>query len=421
MGFVVVGLSHKTAPVEVREQAFIPPTGVGECVRRLVDRELIESGVLLSTCNRTELYAMAAAPDAPNRLIDSFGLWPHQLPFGAWRRYAYGLSDEEALRHVFRVASGLESMIVGEAQVLGQVKDALTTARHEGVVDTELEIILQGAMRAGKRIRHDTELGRRPVSVSHAAVASAREFLGSLAGRGVLLVGTGSMTRVAVRLLQKQRIGPLYVCSRTMERADRAARLLGGRPVTLDGIVNVIDGVDIILSSTNAPHHLFDVDLVEELQSRRGQGPLVIIDIAVPRDVDPDVATIAGVHLLNIDDLQVLAESNREERKAFIPAAERIIDREVQVTRRALDTRQSAEAVTALVRKAEGMRDSVLARQLAKVPEDDERTRAALRELADALTAKFLHGPIRALRESRDEAEKAAILERAFNVDPEQR
>jgi glutamyl-tRNA reductase len=312
-------------------------------------------------------------------------------------------------------------MIVGEAQVLGQVKEALRTARQDAVVDPELEIILQGAIRAGKRIRHETELGRRPVSVSHAAVASARELLGTLAGRGVLLVGTGTMTRVAVRLLQKQRIGALYVCSRTMERADHVARLLGGQPVTLDAIVSVIGGVDIILSSTNAPHHLFDGGLVEELQSQRAHRPLVIIDIAVPRDVDPDVTAIPGVHLLNIDDLQVLADSNREERKAFIPAAERIIDQELQVTRRALETRQSAAAVTALVRNAERLRDSVLARHLARIPADDERTRLAMHELADALTAKFLHGPVRALRESRDEAEKDAILERAFDLDREQR
>jgi glutamyl-tRNA reductase len=223
-----------------------------------------------------------------------------------------------------------------------------------------------------------------------------------VAGRGVLLVGTGSMTRVAVRLLQKQQIGSLYVCSRTMERADHVAGLLGGQSVILDDIAGVIDGVDIILSSTSAPHQLFDVGLVEQLQSRRAHRPLVIIDIAVPRDVDPDVGAIEGVHLLNIDDLQALAESNREERKAFIPAAERIIDDELRVTRRALDTRQSAAAVTAMVREVERLRDDVLERHLARVPSDDERTRAAMRELADALTAKFLHGSIQALREGRE-------------------
>src|SRR2546425_3734670 len=180
VNFVLVGLSHKTAPVEIREQLFIPEAGVGECVRRLIDRDLIESGILLSTCNRTELYALAALEASPDRLLESFGLWPHALPFDEWRHYAYQLSGEDAVAHLFRVACGLDSMVIGEAQILGQIKRALVAARQAGGLSARLEIIARGAIRAAKRTRHETELGRRPVSVSHAAVAAAADVLGGL-------------------------------------------------------------------------------------------------------------------------------------------------------------------------------------------------------------------------------------------------
>jgi glutamyl-tRNA reductase len=195
--FVLVGLSHKTAPVEIREQVFIPEAGVGECVRRLVDRDLIESGMLLSTCNRTELYAVASEETKPERLLGSFGLWPHALPFEAWRRYAYQLSGEDAITHLFRVASGLDSMMIGEAQILGQIKKAMVAARQAGGLDARLEIIARAAIRAAKRTRHETGIGRRPVSVSHAAVAAAGKVLGDLTNRTVLLVGAGEMSEVA--------------------------------------------------------------------------------------------------------------------------------------------------------------------------------------------------------------------------------
>jgi len=414
--FVLVGLSHKTAPVEIREQLFIPEAGVGECVRRLIDRDLIESGILLSTCNRTEIYAVAAPEAAPDRLLESFGLWPHALPFDEWRRYAYQLSGEDAVAHLFRVASGLDSMVIGEAQILGQIKRALVAARQAGGLNAWLEIIVRGAIRAAKRTRHETGIGRRPVSVSHAAVAAAATVLGDLAGRHVLLIGAGEMSEVALRLLRKQRIGDVYLASRTFDRADQVAQPLGGQAVPFDGIGEIIAEVDIILTSSSAPHHVLDAERVERFQSRRDGRSLLIIDMAVPRDVDPQVSQVPGVHLLNIDDLHTIAQTNREERKAWMPAAERIVDDELRATRLALDARESAPTVEALVHHVEQLRDSVLERHLSRVPPDDATTRDAMRELADALTARFLHGPVRALRESPDPTLDAAVMTDAFGL-----
>ena len=417
MKFVVLGLSHKSAPLDVREQVFIPETGVGECVRRLIDHDLIESGVLLSTCNRTELYAIASAHDTPNRLFESFGLWPHQLPFEAWQRYAYRLTGEDAMDHLFRVAGGLDSLMIGEAQVLGQLKRALSLARQAGALDAQLEIIIRGALRAAKRIRHETGLGRRPVSVSHAAVAATQEILGGLAGRNVLLLGAGEMSEVTLRLLRNHRIGSVYLASRRFERADEVAQTAGASAVPFDGIEEIIGAVDIIVSSSSAPHHLLDAGRVMTFQERRGGRPLLIVDMAVPRDVDPSAAGVAGVHLLNIDDLQRVAETNREAREAFVPAAEQIIAEEVRATGHALDARESAPTVQALVSRMERLRDGVLERHLARVPATEVATREAMRDLADALTAKFLHGPIRALRESPDPTLEAAVMNDAFDLD----
>ncbi|HVS05666.1 MAG TPA: glutamyl-tRNA reductase [Candidatus Dormibacteraeota bacterium] len=417
MKFVVLGLSHKSAPLDVREQVFIPETGVGECVRRLIDHDLIESGVLLSTCNRTELYAIASANDTPDRLFESFGLWPHQLPFEAWQRYAYRLTGDDAMDHLFRVAGGLDSLMIGEAQVLGQLKRALSLARQAGALDAQLEIIIRGALRAAKRIRHETGLGRRPVSVGHAAVAATQDVLGGLAGRNVLLLGAGEMSEVTLRLLRNQRIGSVYLASRRFERADEVAQTGGAAAVPFDGIEEIIGSVDIIVSSSSAPHHLLDAGRVTTFQERRGGRPLLIVDMAVPRDVDPDAAGVAGVHLLNIDDLQRVAETNREAREAFVPAAEEIVAEEVRATGQALDARESAPTVQALVSRVERLRDGVLERHLARVPASEVETREAMRDLADALTAKFLHGPIRALRESPDPTLEAAVINDAFELD----
>ena len=417
VNFVLVGLSHTTAPVEIREQVFIPEAGVGECVRRLIDRDLIESGLLLSTCNRTELYAIASVEAAQDRLLESFGWWQHALPFEAWQRYAYRVSGEEAMAHLFRVASGLDSMIIGEAQILGQIKKALVSARQAGALDARLEIILRGAIRAAKRTRHETGLGRRPVSVSHAAVAAAANLLGDLAGRHVLLLGAGEMSEVALRLLHKKQIGQIYLASRTFDRADQVAQPLGGQAVPFDAIGDIIAEVDIILSSSSAPHTVLDAAQVETFQSHRGGRPLLIIDMAVPRDVEPQVGYLSGVHLLNIDDLQTIAQANREERGAWVPAAETIVDEELRATCVALDARESAPTVKALVNRVERLRDGVLERYLARVPATEVETREAMRDLADALTARFLHGPIRALRESPDPSLEAAVMSDAFELD----
>lgn len=419
MKFVAVGLSYKTAPIEVREQSFIPESKIAECLQRLIDRELIESGVLLSTCNRTELYAASASEEAPGRLLESFGSWPHHLPFETWRRYAYSLEGEDAIAHLFRVTSGLDSMVLGEAQILGQLKQALAAARQAGGLDAGLEVIFQGALRAGKRVRTETELGRRPVSVAHAAVAKSLEVFGELQERGVLVIGAGRMSQVALRLLKNRRIRRVYLTSRTRERADRVARPLGGQSVEFDRIGDIMPEVDILISSSSAPHNLFDRTRVEEFQARRRYRPLLVIDLAVPRDVDPDVSQVGGVQLFNIDDLQLVATTSLEERKASVPPAERIVEEELARTRRGLDARASASTISALVRRVERLRDRELARHLGSVPASDKAAREAMRALADSLSAKFLHGPIRTLRESADSAVEAYVFTEAFDLEAE--
>jgi glutamyl-tRNA reductase len=417
VNFVVVGLSHKTAPVEIREQAYIPASGVGECLRRLADRELIESGVLLSTCNRTELYALAPLQNRADELLQAFGLWPHELPYSAWQRYAYQLEGRAAIGHLFRVAAGMESMIIGEGQVLGQLKDALSQARQAGVTDARLDVVLHGAIRAGKRVRHETPLGREPVSVSHAAVVKAGKLLGSLEGRGVLLLGAGPMSEIALRLLQNDRIGPVFVASRTRERAERMARPSGAESVAMDDLERIADRIDIVMSSSSAPHHLLDRERVERMQAKRSGRMLLLIDMAVPRDIDPAAAAVTGVQLADIDDLQSIAEHGREARKAWLPAAETIIEEELTRTERALEARDAAAAIATLVSRAERLRDEVVERHMARHPASSEAEQAAMRQLADSLTSRLLHEPIQALRETADGSIERAVITQAFGLD----
>ncbi len=421
MPFVLVGLSQKTAPVEIREQAYVPESGVGDCLRRLVDRDLIDGGVLLSTCNRTELYAVAAAQDADDRLLEAFGEWPHQLDCEAWRRHAYHLAGSAALEHLFRVACGLDSMVIGEAQVLGQLKRALEQARRAGTLETSLYLIVRGALRAGKRVRQETALGRNAVSVSHAAVAQAQQLLGDLAGRSVLLLGAGAMTEVALRLLRNQGVARTYVVSRTAERADRVARPLGAHAIALEAIEEIAEEIDIIISSSSAPSYLLDKERVISLQGRRAARPLIIIDIAIPRDVDPEVGQLPGVRLFNIDDLRAIAEMNLKGRQAAVPAAERILEEEVARTQQSLQSREGAPLITALVQHGERIRDAELKRAVSRLPQADTATKEALRGLAEALTAKFLHAPIRYIKESADPRLDGEVLREAFDLRPEAR
>ena len=419
MNFAVAGLSYKTAPLDVREKAYVPESGVGECLQRLIDRGIIESGILLSTCNRTELYAIMASPDGADRLRESFGLWPHQLAFDSWRRFAYQLSGAAAIAHLFRVAAGLDSMVLGEGQILGQIKQAFERAQQVAKLDPSLHVALRGAIRAGKRVRHETELGRNAVSVSHAAVAQARTVFGGLRGRGVLLVGAGPMSEVALRLLRNQGIGETYVTSRTVERAERMALPFGARAIAWDEIDAVIDAVDILLSASSAPSYLFDVPQVRRMQERRRLRPLLVLDIAVPRDVDPAVAQLPGVYLFNVDDLREAADANLEGRRDAIPAAERIVAEELDRTRAALRAGEAAPTATALVRRTQQLRDEALARHLGRVPATETRHREAMQRLAADLTARFLDGPLRLLRFSDDPMVDEAVIRDAFDLGPD--
>lgn len=418
--FVLVGLSHKTAPLDIREQAYIPDASVGECLQRLADRDLLQAGVLLSTCNRTELYAVAPGDAADDRLLRAFGEWPHQLPYETWRRYAYHLAGARAMEHLFRVAAGLDSMVIGEGQILGQLKQALDQAQRAGTLDAILHVILRGAIRAGKRVRNQTELGRSAVSVSHVAVMRAREILGELAGRTVLVVGAGAMSEIAVRLFRNQGIRRVHLVSRTLQRADEFARPLGVEAVDFAAIESVIADVDVMLTSSSAPYVLFDRARIERFQALRNGRPLVIVDIALPRDVHPDVSRIPGVSVSNIDDLRVVAEQNLRDREASAPAAERIVEAELMRTRNHLQAREAAPLISALVRQAERTRDGEVERVLSQLPLADAATRQALHGLADRLTAKLLHAPIQHLRETATPALDGAVLKDAFDLtDPE--
>lgn len=358
---------------------------------------------------------MASTPLAAERLVDAFGQWPHQLPFGSWQRHSFRAAGRPAMEHLFRVASGLESTVVGEPQVLGQLKTAVSLARDHHLTNPSLEIVMRGAIRAGKRVRTECNLGRGAPSVSHVAVAKAAEIMGPLRHRGVLVVGAGPMSRIALRLLHQHGVATLFLASRTADRAEQAALGLA-EAVPMGGIEAVADRIDVIMTATNAPHVLLDASTVKQLQERRAGRPLLVIDMAVPRDIDPLVGALPGVRLLNVDELQSTAGSDADHRRGWISMAGAILIEEVDAAEAALEARKASDTIAAVIQHANRLRDEVVERFNARLPDGDAAGKRAMRELAQSLTARLLHQPIQALRRAEEEGMRSAIAG-AFGID----
>ncbi|MBI3909939.1 MAG: glutamyl-tRNA reductase, partial [Armatimonadetes bacterium] len=301
---ILVGLSHKTAPVTLREKLAVTGTELYRTLHALREATAAQESALLVTCNRTELYAVTDAPAWQEQLLDFLAARGGMSP-GHLQKYLYFFEGTPAARHLFRVAAGLDSMMIGEAQILGQVKEALQFAHGAGTTGATLHSLFQHALTTGKRARAETEIGRGAVSVSLAAVQLARQIFGRLTGCVVLVLGAGKMSAQTVRFLLNDGVSPhVLVCNRTAGHAESLAAELGGEPYPWNKLPEALVRADIVISSTSAPHAVVTPDGVRAaLRARRGR-PLFIIDIAVPRDVDPTVGDLEDVYLYNIDDLQ---------------------------------------------------------------------------------------------------------------------
>jgi glutamyl-tRNA reductase len=396
---VVIGVNHRTSPLALLERVAINADGVAKTLHDVCTKANVTEAVVLSTCNRTEIYAVAerfhgAYADIRDVLCDLGGLAPEDL-----HPHLYSQHDDAAVTHLFEVAAGLDSAVIGESEILGQVRAAWELARTHGGAKATLNLLFRHALEVGKRARTETGIGRGTASVSHAAVEMARELLGELGTRRVLVVGAGEIAEATAVALAGSGVGEIAVTNRTHDRAVALAARVGGRVRPFADLGPSIAEADLVVTCTGAGSIIIDTDTVEGgLAARRGR-PLMIIDIAVPRDVDSAVASLPGATLLNLEDLRAWAARALEARAGEAERVHRIVDEEVE--RHLLDAtaRQAAPLVAALRAKAESVRQGELDRYQAKLADLTPAQREAVEALTVGIVNKLLHEPSVRLRE----------------------
>jgi glutamyl-tRNA reductase len=400
MPLFVAGLSHKNAPVALREQLAVEEDKLREVLLDLQGTDLLREVVVLSTCNRVEIYGVADAPGEARAAAFRHLCRHRGVELTAVEALLYTHLEADAVHHAFRVAASLDSMMVGEPQILGQVKDAFALAQACETVGPHLHPLFSQAFSVAKRVRTETEIARHAVSVSFAAVDLAKKIFDGLAGRAVLLVGAGKMSELAAKHLVEQGAFPVYVTNRTWARAQDLARALAGTAVPWDELATALASVDIVVTSTGATEPVVTRAMVARaLQGRRGRS-LFFIDIAVPRDVEPDVDALDGVYRYDIDDLKQVVDANLRERAREAQRAEVLVEREVG---KFLTRQGDAEVIPTIVSlrgRLEEIRLGEVRRTLARLPDASPETRAAVEALSSAIVNKILHVPITKLRES---------------------
>ena len=396
MAVIVVGLNHRTAPLDLLERMTVPAETLPKALHDLVSRENVTEAVVLSTCNRTEVYLAAekyhgALQDVRNSLSELTHIAPEDFADDL-----YAFHDAAAVAHLFAVASGLDSAVLGESEILGQVRQAWETATAEGAAGPGLHMLFRHALEVGKRARTETGIGRSTTSVSSAAVALAAERLGSLAGRRVLVLGAGEMGEgMAVALAAAG--SEVLVANRTPERAEALATRVGGRSIGLFELPDALVEVDLLLTSTGAQSVMVDHAELEPVVVRRAGRPLLIVDVAVPRDVDPTASDLSGVTLLDMDDLRAFADVGLAERKREAARARDLIDEEVSRYREASTARQVAPVITSLRERIEALRVAEVARLGRKLSPAEQ---ADLDALSRSLVGKLLHEPTVRLKDA---------------------
>jgi glutamyl-tRNA reductase len=399
---VIIGLNHRSAPVEIREKIAFAPEAMGCALRGLLEREAISEGVILSTCNRVEVCVLASEGYKGAALVQGFLASFHGLPPAEINGHLYRYDGNAAVRHLFRVASSLDSMVLGEPQILGQVKDAYGYAVEFRTIGPILDKFFTKAFSVAKRVRTETRVASSAVSVSYAAVELARKIFGDLRDKTVMLIGAGEMCELAARHLLSAGVKGILVTNRTFERAVKLADEFQGTPIRFDELAVHLKRADIVLSSTGAPHFILRKPEVEEVIRIRRNRPMFFIDMAVPRDIDPDANQVDNVYVYDIDDLNNVIETNMEERKKEAARAEEIVLGEVDSFARWLDAQQVTPTIVSLRRKFEEVKKAEVAKAVSMLGSDDPKARKVVESLAASMLNKILHAPIAAMKKEAD-------------------
>ncbi len=396
----VAGMSHRTAPIEVREQLALEEDKVRQILGDLSGRGLLTEVMILSTCNRVEVYGVAEVPGEARSAAFSLLGAQRGMHLPDLETLLYTKTEQDAVLHAFRVAASLDSMVLGEPQILGQVKDAFALAQSSSTVGPLLHTLMTQAFSVAKKVRTETEIGRLAVSVSFAAVELARKIFGGLEGKSVLLVGAGEMGELAARHLVDQGSLPVYVTNRTRSRAEELARALAGTAVPFDQLQASMESVDIVITSTAAPEPIIRVAEVQRAMHARRSRPLFFIDIAVPRNVEAAVNELPNVFCYDVDDLRGVVESNLRERQREAQRAEALVQREVERFAERLNDLEVVPTIVSLREKLEALRRAEVDRALARLPNADAETRRIIEALSEAIINKVLHAPTVKLRDS---------------------
>ncbi len=416
MQLAIVGLSHKTAPVEVREKLAFNDDALRAALITLIKKENITEAMILSTCNRVEVVAEGS----DDRLIQDFLCEYHQIPKDTVAKHLYSFRNTEAIRHVFRVTSSLDSMMIGEPQILGQVKEAYRIASDAGTVGMHLSALMNRAFAVAKKVRSETGISKSAVSISYAAVELAKKIFGTLNGKTVMIIGASKMGELAAKHLKSAGVSSVLVTNRTFERAVELAKVFEGAAVPFEHFTDHIDRADIVISSTGAPHFIITKPMGEEVIHRRKNKPVFFIDIAVPRDIDPTVNQIDNAFLYDIDDLQQVVDANLKERMSEANRAEEIIDHEVQAFCTRMQSREVVPTIVQLKDSLEKLRRDEIERHrklLKDLPPEQ-----AIDQITTSLINKILHQPIAELKAAAHDPQGPDIVEivrKLFNVKPQ--
>jgi glutamyl-tRNA reductase len=420
MQLLAVGLNHNTAPVSLREQLALAPDQLGEAVRAArawfarFDERGSDEAALLSTCNRTEMYAASVAPD-PLDASAHFLAHYHALNYAELRPHLYMLPQHDAVRHAFRVASGLDSMVLGEPQILGQMKDAVRTADEAGGLGTYLHQLFQRSFAVAKEVRSTTEIGAHSVSMAAAAVRLSQKIFDRIADQNVLFIGAGEMIELCATHFAAQNPKSITIANRTMERGETLAARFNGRAIRLADLPERLAQFDIVITSTASTLPLIGLGLVERAIKARRHRPMFMVDLAVPRDIEPEVARLDDVFLYSVDDLAQVVQSGIESRQAAVAQAEAIIENRVQSFMHWVGDRAVVPVIRELHDSGEALRLAELERARKMLAKGDDID-AVLDALSRGLTAKFLHGPQQALHraEGDERARLASLLPQLF-------
>jgi glutamyl-tRNA reductase len=416
MKLLLTGISHKTAPVHLREKLAIPEAALADALHELQNLGASEAAIL-STCNRVEIALTAPDHDDPARVVERFlQEWKQTGSPNPFEGHLYRKEARAAIHHLFRVASSLDSMIVGEPQILGQLKSAYAVAKTEGAVGGLLEQVLTRAFNVAKRVRTETGIGQMAVSVSYAAVELARNIFSSLNGRSVMIVGSGKMGELAAKHLHRSGARRIFVTNRTWERAEELAAIFKGSAVEYSEFTSILPEVDIVIASSGAPHYILTREDMQRVIAARKNKPMFLIDIAVPRNIDPTVNDIEGVFLYDVDDLEGVVNANIRERSKQAEQAETIVLDEVERMMERLKIEEVTPTIISLQEQLEQIRIAEVARALRRMPGLLPEHAQQIEAMTRSIVNKIAHGPISALRRNAGQPDGDQIIEAVRKV-----